>query len=129
MVGGLHRLADSFVWHVQTAEEFGKDADFLLKKGYGLIALAGIAVVQALTHDKGIESPAFKGAAAALDANSVDLAAAISSPTSSSAALVAVAARRAGGALRARRAGRREGSPIGAILSAGCMRTKKYASM
>jgi len=32
----IDRLADAFGWHVQTVEEFGKDADFLLKKGYGM---------------------------------------------------------------------------------------------
>ena len=35
----IDRLADAFGWHVQTAEEFGKDASFLLKKGYELIGL------------------------------------------------------------------------------------------
>jgi hypothetical protein len=33
----IDRLADAFAWHVQTAEQFGKDATFLLKKGYDLI--------------------------------------------------------------------------------------------
>jgi hypothetical protein len=33
----IDRLADAFRWHVQTDEEFGKDASFLLKKGYELI--------------------------------------------------------------------------------------------
>jgi alkylhydroperoxidase family enzyme len=33
----IDRLADAFAWHIQTEEEFGKDADFLLKKGYELI--------------------------------------------------------------------------------------------
>jgi alkylhydroperoxidase family enzyme len=33
----IDRLADAFGWHVQSAEEFGKDASFLLKKGYELI--------------------------------------------------------------------------------------------
>jgi alkylhydroperoxidase family enzyme len=33
----IDRLADAFGWHVQTVEEFGKDADFLLKKGYDMI--------------------------------------------------------------------------------------------
>jgi hypothetical protein len=33
----IDRLADAFGWHVQTVEEFGKDADFLLKRGYDLI--------------------------------------------------------------------------------------------
>jgi hypothetical protein len=33
----IDRLADAFGWHVQTEEEFGKDASFLLKKGYELI--------------------------------------------------------------------------------------------
>jgi hypothetical protein len=33
----IDRLADAFGWHVQTVEEFGKDAQFLLKKGYDLI--------------------------------------------------------------------------------------------
>ncbi len=33
----IDRLADSFGWHVQTAEQFDKDAKFLLKKGYNLI--------------------------------------------------------------------------------------------
>ena len=33
----IDRLADALGWHVQTADEFGKDASFLLKKGYELI--------------------------------------------------------------------------------------------
>jgi len=33
----IDRLADAFGWHVQTAEQFDKDASFLLKKGYQLI--------------------------------------------------------------------------------------------
>lgn len=33
----IDRLADSFGWHVQTRDEFDKDAKFLLKKGYNLI--------------------------------------------------------------------------------------------
>jgi hypothetical protein len=33
----IDRLADAFGWHVQTVEEFGKDAGFLLKRGYDLI--------------------------------------------------------------------------------------------
>jgi alkylhydroperoxidase family enzyme len=33
----IDRLADSFGWHIQTREEFDKDATFLLKKGYDLI--------------------------------------------------------------------------------------------
>jgi alkylhydroperoxidase family enzyme len=33
----IDRLADAFDWHVQTAEQFGKDAEFLLKRGYDLI--------------------------------------------------------------------------------------------
>lgn len=33
----IDRLADAFGWHVQTKEEFGRDASFLLKKGYDLI--------------------------------------------------------------------------------------------
>ena len=33
----IDRLADAFGWHVQTAREFGKDAQFLLKRGYDLI--------------------------------------------------------------------------------------------
>jgi alkylhydroperoxidase family enzyme len=33
----IDRLADAFGWHVQTVEEFGKDAQFLLKRGYDLI--------------------------------------------------------------------------------------------
>ena len=33
----IDRLADAFGWHVQTADEFDKDANFLLKKGYELI--------------------------------------------------------------------------------------------
>jgi hypothetical protein len=33
----IDRLADAFGWHVQTADEFNKDANFLLKKGYELI--------------------------------------------------------------------------------------------
>ena len=33
----IDRLADAFGWHVQSVEEFGKDADFLLKRGYNLI--------------------------------------------------------------------------------------------
>jgi alkylhydroperoxidase family enzyme len=33
----IDRLADAFGWHVQTTEQFGKDAKFLLKRGYGLI--------------------------------------------------------------------------------------------
>ena len=33
----IDRLADAFGWHVQTVEEFGKDAEFLLKKGYDMI--------------------------------------------------------------------------------------------
>ncbi|HEX9312755.1 MAG TPA: hypothetical protein VGA30_08040 [Actinomycetota bacterium] len=33
----IDRLADAFGWHVQTESEFGKDAKFLLKRGYGLI--------------------------------------------------------------------------------------------
>ena len=41
--------------------------------------LAGIAVVQALTNEGNVESPQFQAAAAALDANSVDLANAIES--------------------------------------------------
>ena len=32
----IDRLADAFGWHVQTREEFDKDAKFLLKKGYEL---------------------------------------------------------------------------------------------
>jgi hypothetical protein len=34
----IDRLADAFAWHVQTTEQFGKDASFLLKRGYDLIA-------------------------------------------------------------------------------------------
>jgi hypothetical protein len=37
MFNMIDRLADSFGWHVQSAEEFRKDARFLLKKGYDLI--------------------------------------------------------------------------------------------
>lgn len=33
----IDRLADAFGWHVQTADEFGKDAAYLLKQGYELI--------------------------------------------------------------------------------------------
>jgi hypothetical protein len=33
----IDRLADAFGWHVQTEEQFGKDAKFLLKSGYNLI--------------------------------------------------------------------------------------------
>ena len=33
----IDRLADTFGWHVQTAEEFGKDAGFLLSRGYDLV--------------------------------------------------------------------------------------------
>ena len=33
----IDRLADAFGWHVQTTEEFDKDAKFLLKSGYELI--------------------------------------------------------------------------------------------
>jgi hypothetical protein len=33
----IDRLADAFGWHVQSPEEFRKDAAFLLKKGYELI--------------------------------------------------------------------------------------------
>ena len=33
----IDRLADSFGWHVQTREEFAKDATFLLKRGYDLV--------------------------------------------------------------------------------------------
>ena len=33
----IDRLADSFGWHVQTAEQFGKDAKHLLKSGYQMI--------------------------------------------------------------------------------------------
>jgi hypothetical protein len=33
----IDRLADAFGWHVQTTEQFGKDAKFLLKRGYNLI--------------------------------------------------------------------------------------------
>jgi len=33
----IDRLADSFGWHVQTGEQFGKDAKFLLKRGYRMI--------------------------------------------------------------------------------------------
>lgn len=33
----IDRLADAFGWHVQTQDQFGKDASFLLKRGYGLI--------------------------------------------------------------------------------------------
>ncbi len=35
--GLIDRLADSLGWRVQTAEQFDKDAKFLLKKGYNLI--------------------------------------------------------------------------------------------
>jgi alkylhydroperoxidase family enzyme len=37
MFNMIDRLADAFDWHVQTTAEFGKDAKFLLKKGYDLI--------------------------------------------------------------------------------------------
>ena len=33
----IDRLADAFGWHVQTADEFGKDAKVLLKRGYQMI--------------------------------------------------------------------------------------------
>ncbi len=33
----IDRLADSFGWHVPSAEAFRKDARFLLKKGYELV--------------------------------------------------------------------------------------------
>ena len=33
----IDRLADAFGWHVQTSEQFDKDAKFLLKSGYELI--------------------------------------------------------------------------------------------
>jgi hypothetical protein len=33
----IDRLADAFGWHVQTTAEFGKDAKFLLKRGYQMI--------------------------------------------------------------------------------------------
>lgn len=33
----IDRLADAFGWHVQTQDEFGKDADSLLKRGYTMI--------------------------------------------------------------------------------------------
>jgi hypothetical protein len=33
----IDRLADAFGWHVQTVDEFNKDAKFLLKKGYEMI--------------------------------------------------------------------------------------------
>ncbi len=33
----IDRLADSFGWHVPSADAFAKDASFLLKKGYELI--------------------------------------------------------------------------------------------
>ena len=33
----IDRLADAFGWHVQTLDEFDKDATFLLKNGYNLI--------------------------------------------------------------------------------------------
>jgi hypothetical protein len=33
----IDRLADAFGWHVQSADEFGKDAGFLLKKGYEMV--------------------------------------------------------------------------------------------
>ncbi len=33
----IDRLSDAFGWHVQTADEVGKDAKFLLKRGYQLI--------------------------------------------------------------------------------------------
>ncbi len=37
MFNMIDRLADAFGWHVQTLEEFEKDAGFLLKNGYDLI--------------------------------------------------------------------------------------------
>lgn len=37
MFSMIDRLADSLGWHVQSAEEFKKDARFLLKRGYELI--------------------------------------------------------------------------------------------
>jgi len=33
----IDRLADTFGWHVQTVDEFGKDANALLKRGYTMI--------------------------------------------------------------------------------------------
>jgi hypothetical protein len=33
----IDRLADAFSWHVQTVDEFGKDATGLLKRGYAMI--------------------------------------------------------------------------------------------
>jgi hypothetical protein len=33
----IDRLADAFGWHVQTVDEFGKDATALLKRGYTMI--------------------------------------------------------------------------------------------
>jgi hypothetical protein len=33
----IDRLADAFGWHVQTVDEFGKDATALLKRGYSMI--------------------------------------------------------------------------------------------
>ncbi len=33
----IDRLADAFGWHVQTPEEFAKDARVLLKRGYELM--------------------------------------------------------------------------------------------
>jgi hypothetical protein len=33
----IDRLADAFGWHVQTVDEFGKDAAALLKRGYTMI--------------------------------------------------------------------------------------------
>jgi hypothetical protein len=32
----IDRLADAFGWHVQTVDEFGKDAAALLKRGYAM---------------------------------------------------------------------------------------------
>jgi hypothetical protein len=33
----IDRLADAFGWHVQTVDEFGKDASALLKRGYAMV--------------------------------------------------------------------------------------------
>jgi hypothetical protein len=33
----IDRLSDAFGWHVQTEDQFGKDAKYLLKAGYELI--------------------------------------------------------------------------------------------
>jgi hypothetical protein len=37
MFNMIDRLADALGWHVQTLEEFEKDARFLLKRGYELV--------------------------------------------------------------------------------------------